>query len=38
LTNDEFRIIRNNLHRNCAEYGLQALFNTRIKVRVTRLS
>jgi len=38
LTSDEFRIIRNNLHLNCAEYVLQALFNTRIIVRVTRFT
>jgi len=23
LTSDEFRIIANNLHLNCAEYGLE---------------
>jgi len=26
------------MHLNCAEYGLQALFNTRIKVHVTRFT
>jgi len=38
LTSDDFRIITNNLHLNCAEYGLQTCFNTPINVLVTRLT
>jgi len=34
LTGDEIRIIRNNLHLNCGEYGLQAWFNPPQRVRV----
>jgi len=37
LTSDEFRIITNNLHLNCAEYGLQTRFNPPKRVRVKRL-
>jgi len=38
MTSDEFRIIANNLHLSCAEYGLQTWFNSPIKVRVTRFT
>ena len=37
MTSDEFRIITNNFHRNCAEYGLQTRFNPPKRVRVRRL-
>jgi len=37
LTSDEFRIIANNLHLNCAEYGLETWFSPTESVRVLAL-
>ena len=38
LTSDDIHITVNYLHLNCAEYGLQNLFNPPQRVRVKRLT
>jgi len=38
LTSDEIHIITNYLHLNCAEYGIQKLFNPLKSVSVKRLT
>jgi len=37
LASDEIRIIANNLHLNCAEYGLQTWFNPPQRVSLLAL-